>query len=187
MPRSKLLLAACAVAGLAMPALASAQPPWVSIHDRELRLESRIDDAVRAHRITRDQAMALRGQFRDLEREEARDRATRPGLTQAERADLDRRFDALAAQLNFDKRADAGPPAGARPLDQRRDDLSARIDRAERMHRINRREAAGLRADLDRISRDMARDRATRPGLTPAERDDLNRRMDRLSMRIHDA
>ncbi|WP_286772860.1 MULTISPECIES: hypothetical protein [unclassified Sphingomonas] len=45
--------------------------------------------------------MRLRTQLRDLQGLEARYR--RGGLTIAERADLDRRFDRLSAQVRFEK------------------------------------------------------------------------------------
>jgi hypothetical protein len=80
---------------------ASAQPRWMSIHDRLANLDRRIDMGIRNGQLTRPEAMRLRAQFRDLERREGMYR--RGGLTMAERADLDRRYDRLSARINFER------------------------------------------------------------------------------------
>ena len=98
------LLAALSAAALAtgVATAASAQPwghgpGWVTINQRQAQLDARIDVGVRRGEITRTEARRLRGEFNGIARLEARYR--HGGLTNWERADLDRRFDRLSAQI----------------------------------------------------------------------------------------
>lgn len=107
------LLPALAAASLAaavpaaMPATASAQAyvnqgQWVSINQRQANLDHRIDVGVRNGQLNRREADRLRAQFHSLARLERAYR--RGGLTRWERADLDRRFDSLSAQIRYERR-----------------------------------------------------------------------------------
>jgi hypothetical protein len=107
-----LMLAGLGIAAAAVPASAIAAPlpaygafqgGWQNINARQARLDARIDQGIRSGALNRSEAVRLRAQFRDLARLEARYRATRPGLTLAERRDLDRRFDALSARIRIEK------------------------------------------------------------------------------------
>ncbi|HEY8003602.1 MAG TPA: hypothetical protein VIE16_05205 [Phenylobacterium sp.] len=82
---------------------ASAQPPgrWMSINERQARLDHRIDNGVRDGSLTRFEARRLRTEFRQIARREARYRVD--GLSRWERADLDRRFDRLSAQIHGER------------------------------------------------------------------------------------
>jgi len=99
---------AAATAATALAGAASAQgyygrgDQWMSINDRQARLDQRIDQGVRSGQLTRSEAYRLRGEFNALERLEVRYR--RNGLSGWERTDLDRRFDALSAQVRFERR-----------------------------------------------------------------------------------
>jgi hypothetical protein len=76
---------------------------WVSIRDRADWLSQRIDRAVQDGRLGRRDARDLRMQLNGIEDMEARymrDRHLGPG----ERADLDRRFDALSSRINYEAR-----------------------------------------------------------------------------------
>ena len=66
-------------------------------------LEARINQGIRSGALTRREAVQLRAQFRGIANLEARYRASRPGLTMAERRDLDRRFDALERSIRIQK------------------------------------------------------------------------------------
>jgi hypothetical protein len=112
MKKFSLVLAGLGIAAASVPAAAVAAPAphfasyqggWQNINARQAKLEARINQGVRSGSLTRAEAARLRAQFRDLNRLEARYRATRPGLTLAERRDLDRRFDALASRIRFEK------------------------------------------------------------------------------------
>lgn len=74
---------------------------WMHIDARQEQLERRIDQGVRRGEISRGEAARLRAEFRDIARIEARYRVN--GLSPRERADLDRRFDRLAAQIRIDR------------------------------------------------------------------------------------
>lgn len=92
------LLAIGAVAAAAAPAAAQ---PWQSINQRQAQLDRRIDVGVRNGSLTRVEARRLRDEFRDLQRLETRYRVD--GLSLRERADLDRRFDRLSAEIRAER------------------------------------------------------------------------------------
>jgi Ni/Co efflux regulator RcnB len=97
----KILLPIVAVSALAaatLPAVASAQ----SINQRQDQLDRRIDMGVRNHSLTRSEASRLRSELRETARLE--DRYRRGGLSGWERADLDRRFDRISAQIRVERR-----------------------------------------------------------------------------------
>lgn len=75
---------------------------WQSINQRQANLDRRIDMGVRNGQLSRREAVRLRAEFNQIARLEARYR--RGGLTQWERADLDRRFDRLSAQIRSERR-----------------------------------------------------------------------------------
>ena len=103
MKKITLMLAGLGIAAAALPATAIAAPQpgfasfqrgaWQNINARQNRIENRINQGIRSGALTRGEAMRLRTEFRQLERLEAQYRRSRPGLTVAERLDLDRRFD----------------------------------------------------------------------------------------------
>lgn len=74
---------------------------WQNINQRQAQLDRRIDQGVRAGQLNRTEATRARTEFRNIARLEARYRSN--GLTPRERADLDRRFDVLAARIHWDR------------------------------------------------------------------------------------
>jgi len=70
---------------------------WENLNQRQAQFQTRLDTAVRDGRIDRRQARTLRAEFRSIADLEQRYR--RGGLSPAERATLDQRFDRL--QANF--------------------------------------------------------------------------------------
>jgi hypothetical protein len=96
----KILISIAAVSALAaatVPAVASAQ----SINQRQDQLERRIDMGLRNGSLSRGEAYRLRAELRDAARLESRYR--RGGLSGWERADLDRRFDRISAQIRYER------------------------------------------------------------------------------------
>jgi hypothetical protein len=75
---------------------------WQSINLRQTMLDRRIDRGLRDGTLTRGEATRLQREFRDVVRLEARYRNT-GGLQGWERADLDRRFDRLSAQIRVER------------------------------------------------------------------------------------
>jgi Spy/CpxP family protein refolding chaperone len=102
MKRTLMSLAAVAALAGAIPAVADAAP-WQSINQREANLNQRIEQGMRNGSLTRPEAMRLRADMRRLERLEGQYRHSRPGLTNSERRDLERRFDALSARVFSEK------------------------------------------------------------------------------------
>jgi hypothetical protein len=96
------IVTALIAGGLAFTAGAASAQSWRGINDRQDRLYERIERGVDSGALTRREARSLRAEFSDLARLESRYRAG--GLSNWERADLDRRFDALSARIRFERR-----------------------------------------------------------------------------------
>lgn len=77
---------------------------WVPIDQRQEQLAFRIDQGVRSGQLTRREAYRLRTEFNGIARLEARYRYN--GLSNWERADLDRRLDVLTSELRMARRDD---------------------------------------------------------------------------------
>jgi hypothetical protein len=75
---------------------------WQSIDQRQSILDQRIDIGLRSGRLTQTEAGRLRSDFRLLANIEADYRRSGGGLSVEERADLDRRFDALTARIRIE-------------------------------------------------------------------------------------
>jgi hypothetical protein len=76
-------------------------PLLASMADREADLERRIEQGLRSGQLTAAEADDLRADFEAIARVEARYRLD--GLSTWERADLDRRFDRLAADIRLQR------------------------------------------------------------------------------------
>lgn len=173
------ILAAASV--LALSAGAASAQGWMSINQRQANLDARIDAGVRSGDLTRREAFKLRGDFRAVSNLETTYR--RNGLSNWERADLDRRFDALSSRIRFERHdRDDRRGDGWMNINQRQANLDRRIDQGIRTGKITRAEAYRLRADFQTIARLENRYRAN--GLSNWERADLDRRFDTLSARI---
>jgi hypothetical protein len=101
----KILLSIAAVSAIAaaVPAVASAQAydRGYGGGDRVARLDQRIDMGIRNGGLTRNEAWRLKGDLRETARLQAR--YSRGGLNGWERADLDRRFDSISAQIRYER------------------------------------------------------------------------------------
>lgn len=111
----KILLSIAAVSAIAaatVPAMASAQSYGPDRYDRGpdrgygqgdrvARLDQRIDMGIRNGSLTRNEAWRLKGDLRETARLQAR--YSRGGLSGWERADLDRRFDRISAQIRYER------------------------------------------------------------------------------------
>lgn len=75
---------------------------WMPIDQRQDMLERRIERGMETGQLTRGEAWRLRREFTRISNLEARYRSN--GLSAWERADLDRRFDALSAQIRYERR-----------------------------------------------------------------------------------
>ena len=110
------IAAVSAIAAAAVPAMASAQAygpdrgpdrydrghdRGYGQSDRVARLDQRIDMGIRSGSLTRNEAWRLKGDLRETARLQAR--YSRNGLNGWERADLDRRFDRISAQIRYER------------------------------------------------------------------------------------
>lgn len=97
-----IIAAGLGLATVALPTAASAQAGWQTINQRQANLDRRIDRGVQNGTLNRREAQRLRTDFRALNQLEYRYRRSN-GLSQFERRDLDRRFDALSARVRFER------------------------------------------------------------------------------------
>ena len=75
---------------------------WVSINQRQAVLDARIDRGIRDGSLNRVEAERVRAEFRDIAAMEARYRGD-GRLERWEEAELDRRFDVLAARVRLER------------------------------------------------------------------------------------
>lgn len=179
MKRFLAMAAAASALAFAAPAAAQHLSGWQPIDQRQAQIEHRIEVGLRSGALTRYEAHRLRAEADALARLEARYRIN--GLSAWERADLDRRFDALAARVRYERRDDDRNGRWL-SIDARQRNLDARIDAGVRDGSLTRSEAYRLRADFAALARLESHYR--RDGLSRAERADLDRRFDRLSAEI---
>ncbi|MES2339756.1 MAG: hypothetical protein V4537_16810 [Pseudomonadota bacterium] len=103
MNKFTLMIAGLGIAAATVPTMASAQNygNWQTINSRQASLDRRIDMGIRNRQLTRNEAVRLRSEFRQIAQLENRYR--RGGLSIGERRDLDRRFDALSARIRWER------------------------------------------------------------------------------------
>ena len=153
------------------------QDRWANINERQREIDARIDAGMRDNSLNRAEATRLRAEFREIAALEANYR--RGGLSNSERADLDRRFDALSARVRGERQYSQDRWAN---VNERQRELDARIDAGLRDRSLTQQEAARLRMEFHAIARVEAGYR--RGGLSNTERADLDRRFDALSAQI---
>jgi hypothetical protein len=153
--------------------------PGGNINERQRDIEARIDAGVRNRTLTRYEAAQLRAEFEAIERIEEDYRASGRGLSQVEREYLDRRFTALERRLRADRRDDDRRWS---QLDQRQAAFDQQLDQAVADRRLSPRDAANLRAEFRATARLERQYRSN--GITPAERAELNRRLDRMEANL---
>lgn len=102
------IAAVSAVAAAALPAAAMAQSyrpddrgGWDNGGDRIERLDRRIDRGLRDGSLSRREAWRLKDDLRETARLQYR--YSRDGMNGWERADLDRRFDRISAQIHYER------------------------------------------------------------------------------------
>lgn len=103
MQRKNIILATLAAAIAFTTPMAANAAPWQNINQRQQQLDRRIDQGVRSGALNRNEATRLRTEFRSLNGLEQQYRRSGGVFTARERADLDRRFDALSARIKIQK------------------------------------------------------------------------------------
>lgn len=76
---------------------------WQNINARQARIQAKINQGIRSGALSRSEVAQINARFRSIAALEASYRRSRPGLTLAERRDLDRRFDALERSIRIQK------------------------------------------------------------------------------------
>lgn len=173
------LLAASSLSVIALPASAQA---FLSLNQRQVQLDTRIDAGVRQGDLTRAEAARLRAEFRELTAVEAQYRRTAGGLDARERADLERRYDLLSARVRSDREDDQERDFG--DSEERQDELTDRIEQGAASGDLTRVEAQSLRRELRALVRLESDFERSGGGLDARERADLRRRYDALSDRL---
>lgn len=102
MKKLTVLLAGLGMAAATLPSVASAAP-WTNITQRQATLNARIDQGLRTGALTRPEAYRLKSQLRDVVGLEYRYARSGGRIDNRERADLDRRYNAISAQVRFEK------------------------------------------------------------------------------------
>jgi len=103
MKKIAMLIAGLGIAAATIPAASAQHGGWQGINQRQAQLDRRIDQGVRSGQLNRREAERLRSEFRGIANLEYRYRRSAPGLTMAERRDLDRRFDALSRKIRWER------------------------------------------------------------------------------------
>jgi hypothetical protein len=173
----RLLVSALALASIAGAAAPAAAQTWVSINQRQATLDHRIDQGIKNGSLTAAEAARLRTEFRGIANLEAVYRRSNGVFTQAEKADLDRRMNGLAARITAERH-------DWQSINQRQAELDRRIDVGIRNRTLTAAEAARLRAEFRNIAALEANYRRSGGVLTAAEKRDLDHRMDVLTARI---
>jgi hypothetical protein len=169
-------LAAAAVAGVAAPAAAQS---WLPINQRQAQLDGWINQGVRQGSLNRVEVDRLRAEFRGIAALEGQYRRSHGVFTPAERADLDKRMNALAAKIRIQR--NDGPWT---TINQRQAALEGRIKMGISGGTLTQGEAIRLRAEFRQIAALEASYRRSNGVFTAAERADLDRRMSTLSAKI---
>lgn len=175
----RLLVSALALAAVSGAALPAAAQSWVSINQRQATLDHRIDQGIQNGSLNRNEAIKLRGEFRYIAALETQYRRSNGVFTQAEKADLDRRMNVLAAKIRV-QRSDGAWIS----INQRQANLESRINNGIRAGALTPNEAVRLRAEFRQIAALEATYRRSGGVFTVQEKADLDRRMDALSARI---
>jgi hypothetical protein len=149
------------------------------INQRQANLYARIDAGVHDRSLTTAEANQLRAEYQDIDRLETQYRVSGRTVTQAERANLDRRFDRLSSRIQYSRNDDDSRWTN---LDRRQAQFNERLNRAVSDRRVSAREASELRSEFNGIASLERRYRLSRPGITVAERNDLNTRFNRLEI-----
>jgi hypothetical protein len=102
MKKLTVLLAGLGMAAATLPSVASAAP-WTSIAQRQANLSQRIDQGVRSGALDRREAFQLKSQLRDVVGLEYRYARSGGRIDMRERADLERRYNAISARVKFEK------------------------------------------------------------------------------------
>ena len=102
MKKLTVMLMGLGFATAAFPAV-SVAAPFAPLNQRAQMIQSRIDQGIRSGNLNRREAFQLQNQLRGIQKLEYRYSVSGGRIDMRERADLERRYDALSAKVRFDK------------------------------------------------------------------------------------
>ena len=102
MRKLTIMLLGLGFATAAFPA-ASIAAPFAPVNQRSQMIQNRIDQGMRSGGLDRREAFKLQSELRGIQKLEYRYTMTGGRIDMRERADLERRYDALSAKVRFDK------------------------------------------------------------------------------------
>lgn len=152
------------------------------LDSRQLNLEKRIGDAVKARQITLNTANSLLDELDRVAESEAAFRISDEGINYMEALTLALDLDRI--QTKIDRALERRDTASGVNMPARRGQLERRLRAGLQSGRLTHQQAALLRQELDRISRMEVRFRSKNGRLTPGESATLSAELDRLSAKI---
>lgn len=102
MKKLTVMLLGLGFATAAFPAV-SVAAPFAPVNQRAQMIQTRINQGLRSGGLDRREAFQLQGQLRGIQNLEYRYRLSGGRIDLRERADLERRYDALSAKVRFNK------------------------------------------------------------------------------------
>ena len=102
MKKLPVLLVGLGFATAAFPAVATAAP-FAPVNDRAQMIQARIDQGIRSGALNRREGFKLQSELRGIQKLEYRYSLSGGRLDLRERADLNRRYDALSTKVRFDE------------------------------------------------------------------------------------
>jgi hypothetical protein len=102
MKKLTVMLLGLGFATAAFPAV-SVAAPFAPVNQRAQMIQTRINQGLRSGALDRREAFQMQGQLRGIQSLEYRYRLSDGRIDIRERADLERRYDALSAKVRFNK------------------------------------------------------------------------------------
>jgi len=167
--------------------LALAGMAFAQVNGRRENQQDRIANGVQDGQLTAGETANLETKEQAINGEIRHDKAMNGGqLTNAEKARINRQQNRVSGQIYADKHNATEQRFGNSEVGQREENQQDRIANGIRSGKLNAGETAGLERREAGINRDVRADRAFNGGkLTPGEKRQVNRQLNRTSRRIY--
>ncbi len=185
--KNLLLMAAAGVIFSAAAFAQSNQNPPTEVGKRRENQQDRIANGVQSGQLTSGETANLEHKDANINHQIATDRAANGGkLTGAEKARINREQNRVSNQIYQDKHNAATQKFGNNPIGARRENQQDRIAQGIRSGSLNAGQTAKLEGQQANIANRVGQDRKANGGaLTPAERRQANRSLNRSSRNIY--
>ncbi len=167
----------------------SNQNPPTEVGQRRENQQDRIANGIQSGQLTSGEAASLEHKEANLNHQIAADRSANGGkLTGQEKAQINREQNRLSNQIYQDKHNAAEQKFGNNPIGARRENQQDRIAQGVRSGKLNASQTARLEGQQARIANRIGQERKANGGsLTPQERRQANRALNRSSRNIYRA